>query len=248
MASRFARVATSRTCNQFPRADSFRIIVGPFREFRITTSISPSLSKSSNAAPRALRLTSGPSPDLSDTLTNRIAEGGRDAAPPASATSRQRTDAGPDKSGSLPPSAIRFVNVSDKSGDGPLVKRSARGAAFDDLDNDGDIDVVILNSRKVPTIMRNESVRGNWLQVRLAGTRANRDAIGARVKVFAGDLTLVDEVHSGRGYQSDYGRRLHFGLGKRDKIDRVEVHWPGGRTYAVAQPKLNAVLTVTEAE
>jgi hypothetical protein len=157
---------------------------------------------------------------------------GRDAAPPASA----------------PPSAIRFVNVSDKSGDGPLVKRSARGAAFDDLDNDGDIDVVILNSRKGPTIMRNESVRGNWLQIKLAGTRTNRDAIGARVKVFAGDLTLVDEVHSGRGYQSDYGRRLHFGLGKREKIDRVEVHWPGGRTNAVAAPRLNAVLTVTEAE
>jgi hypothetical protein len=157
---------------------------------------------------------------------------GRDAAPPASA----------------PPSAIRFVNVSDKSGDGPLVKRSARGAAFDDLDNDGDIDVVILNSRKGPTIMRNESVRGNWLQIKLAGTRTNRDAIGARVKVFAGDQTLVDEVHSGRGYQSDYGRRLHFGLGKREKIDRVEVHWPGGRTNVVAAPRLNALLTVTEGE
>jgi hypothetical protein len=171
---------------------------------------------------------------------------GRDAAPSASATSAKRTDGG--GAASLPPSAIRFINVSDKSGDGPLVKRSARGAAFDDLDNDGDIDVVILNSRKGPTIMRNESAHGNWLQVRLAGTRANRDAIGARVKLFAGDLTLVDEVHSGRGYQSDYGRRLHFGLGKREKIDRVEVHWPGGRTNAVAAPRLNALLTVTEGE
>jgi enediyne biosynthesis protein E4 len=151
-------------------------------------------------------------------------------------------------SASPPPSAIQFVNVSAKSGDGPMVKRSARGAAFDDLDNDGDIDVVILNSRKGPTIMRNESACGNWLQVRLAGTRANRDAVGARVKLFAGDLTLVDEVHSGRGYQSDYGRRLHFGLGKREKIDRVEVHWPGGRTNAVAAPRLNALLTVTEGE
>ena len=170
----------------------------------------------------------------------------RDAAPSASATPPKRTDAG--GAASLPPSATRFVNVSSKSGDGPLVKRSARGAAFDDLDNDGDIDVVILNSRKGPTIMRNDSARGNWLQVRLAGTRANRDAIGARVKLFAGDLTLVDEVHSGRGYQSDYGRRLHFGLGKREKIDQVEVHWPGGRTNVVAAPRLNAVLTVTEGD
>ena len=157
---------------------------------------------------------------------------GRDAAPSASASS----------------SAIRFVDVSAKSGDGPMLKRSARGAAFDDLDNDGDIDVVILNSRREPTVMRNDSVRGNWLQVRLAGTRGNRDAIGARVKLFAGDLTLVDEVHSGRGYQSDYGRRLHFGLGKREKIDWVEVAWPGGRTNIVAAPALNRLVTVTEGE
>jgi hypothetical protein len=63
----------------------------------------------------------------------------------------------------------KFVNVSDKAGDGPLVKRSARGAAFDDLDNDGDIDVVILNSRREPTILRNDSVPGHWLGVRLIG-------------------------------------------------------------------------------
>jgi len=80
------------------------------------------------------------------------------------------------------------------------------------------------------------------------GTRANRDAIGARVKLFASDLTLVDEVHSGRGYQSDYGRRLHFGLAKREKVDRVEVHWPGGRTNVIAAPRLNAVLTVREGQ
>jgi len=142
----------------------------------------------------------------------------------------------------------RFVNVSDKAGDGPLVKRSARGAAFDDLDNDGDVDVVILNSRREPTILRNDSARGNWLGVRLAGTRSNRDGIGAWVKVVAGDLTLVDEVHSGRGYQSDYGRRLHFGLGKREKIDRVEVRWPSGGTNVVAAPGGNRWLTVREGD
>jgi hypothetical protein len=145
-------------------------------------------------------------------------------------------------------SGPRFVNVSEKSGDGPLVKRSARGAAFDDLDNDGDIDIVILNSRREPTILRNDSVSGNWLQVRLVGTKSNRDGIGARVKLVAGDLTLVDEVHSGRGYQSDYGRRLYFGLGKREKIDRVEVRWPSGRTNVLAALELNRVLRMTEGE
>jgi hypothetical protein len=152
------------------------------------------------------------------------------------------------RNGGASSASSKFVNVSEKSGDGPLVKRSARGAAFDDLDNDGHIDVVILNSRREPTVLRNESARGNWLRVRLAGTKSNRDGIGAQVKVVAGDLTLVDEVRSGRGYQSDYGRRLHFGLGDRTKYDRVEVRWPNGRTNVVAGPAVNTALTITERE
>ncbi len=122
-----------------------------------------------------------------------------------------------------------FVNVSDSSGDGMTPKLSSRGSAFGDLDNDGDIDAVIQNSRSRPTILRNDSpAPGHWLQVRLRGTGANRHGIGARVKVVAGDLTLYDEVHSGRGYQSHYGLRLHFGLGRHRTVDRVEVRWIGG--------------------
>jgi hypothetical protein len=123
----------------------------------------------------------------------------------------------------------RFVDVSDSSGDGMDVKLSSRGTGFDDLDNDGDIDVVILNSRAAPTILRNDSAnRNHWIQVRLRGTKTNRDGVGARVKVAAGDLTQIDEVHSGRGYQSHHGMRLHFGLGPRDRVDRIEVRWIGG--------------------
>ena len=123
----------------------------------------------------------------------------------------------------------KFTNVSDKSGDGMKVKLSSRGAGFDDLDNDGDIDVVILNSRREPTILRNDSPsKGHWIQVRLRGTESNQDGVGAQVKVVAGDLTLVDEVHSGRGYQSHDGMRLHFGLGNRNRVDRIEVRWIGG--------------------
>jgi enediyne biosynthesis protein E4 len=145
-----------------------------------------------------------------------------------------------------------FVNVSAESGDGPRIKRSARGAAFDDLDNDGDVDVVILNSRRGPTLLRNDA-RGepraqhaHWLQVRLVGTKSNRDGIGARVKVVAGDLTLVDEVRSGRGYQSDYGRRLHFGLGARERVDRVEAQWPSGLKTVVQAPAIDRLLTLKE--
>ncbi|MBL7154220.1 MAG: CRTAC1 family protein [Phycisphaerae bacterium] len=141
----------------------------------------------------------------------------------------------------------KFLNVSDRSGEGMKVKLSSRGAGFDDLDNDGDVDVVILNSRREPTILRNDSPsRGHWLGVRLRGVKTNRNGIGARVKVVAGDLTLIDEVHSGRGYQSHYGMRLHFGLGDREKVDRIEVQWIGGGVDVLEDIAVDQVLTITE--
>jgi enediyne biosynthesis protein E4 len=125
----------------------------------------------------------------------------------------------------------KFVDVSSTSGNGLQIKLSSRGVGFDDLDKDGDIDVVVLNSRQQPTLLRNDSRQaGHWLQVSLQGTKTNRDGVGAQVKVVAGDLSLLDEVHSGRGYQSHYGTRLHFGLHNRTTVDRVEVRWIGGRT------------------
>ena len=123
----------------------------------------------------------------------------------------------------------RFVDVSNQSGPGLKVKLTSRGAAFEDFDNDGDVDIAILNSGQRPTVLKNDSPNvGHWLQVKLTGTKTNRDGVGARVKVKAGDLTLIDEVHSGRGYQSHYGTRLHFGLGDRSRIDHIEVQWIGG--------------------
>jgi len=106
--------------------------------------------------------------------------------------------------------------------------------------------VVILNSRREPTILRNESQPAHSIGVKLVGTKSNRDGIGARVKVIAGELSLIDEVHSGRGYQSDYGRRLHFGLGKRERVDRIEVQWPSGRKDVVQQPSIDRLLVVRE--
>jgi len=141
----------------------------------------------------------------------------------------------------------RFVNVSDRAGVGMQVKLSSRGAAFDDLDNDGDVDVVVLNSRREPTILRNDSLPGNhWIQIRLRGTKTNRDGVGARVTVTAGDLTQIDEVHSGRGYQSHYGTRLHFGLGRRDRVDRIEVRWIGGGVDRLENVAVDRLVTITE--
>ncbi len=141
----------------------------------------------------------------------------------------------------------KFVNVTDRCGDGLAPKLSSRGAAFDDLDNDGRIDVVIVNARGKPTILRNDTPPGNhWLQVGLCGVKTNRDGVGARVVVTSGDLRLVDEVHSGRSYQSHFGSRLHFGLGKRDRVDRIEVRWIGGGTNVISNPGVDRFLTITE--
>ncbi len=141
----------------------------------------------------------------------------------------------------------KFVNISDAAGDGLAVKLSSRGAAFDDLDGDGDVDAVILNSRREPTVLRNDSPgKNHWIQIRLRGTKTNRDGVGARVKVVAGDLTQVDEIHSGRGYQSDFGLRLYFGLGRRRRVDRIEVRWIGGEVDVVENVEVDQVLTIVE--
>jgi hypothetical protein len=141
----------------------------------------------------------------------------------------------------------RFANVSDQCGDGLAVELSSRGAAFDDLDNDGDVDVVILNSRREPTLLRNDSKTGNhWLQVQLRGVASNRDAVGARVIVKAGGRTLVDEVHSGRSYQSHYGSRLHFGLGTAAGFDRIEVYWIGGGHDVYEGGPADQLITITQ--
>lgn len=141
----------------------------------------------------------------------------------------------------------KFKDVSDLSGDGLLPKLSSRGAAFDDLDNDGDLDVVVLNSRSAPTVLRNESAKTNhWLQIRLQGGESNRDGIGARVSVRSGDLKQIDEVHSGRSYQSDFGKRLHFGLGQLEHVDEIRVQWIGGGVDVVTDVAVDRLVTIVE--
>jgi enediyne biosynthesis protein E4 len=143
--------------------------------------------------------------------------------------------------------AERFVNVTDQAGPGLQVERSSRGAGFADLDNDGDVDAVILNSRKAPTILRNDTVnRNHWLGIRLQGTQSNRNGIGAHVKVVAGDLRQLAEVHSGRGYQSHYGLRLHFGLGKHTRVDAIEVRWIGGGRDTLKDVPADRFMTIVQ--
>jgi hypothetical protein len=141
----------------------------------------------------------------------------------------------------------RFINVSQNCGNGLEVMLTSRGAGFDDMDNDGDVDIIVLNTRTKPTILRNDSnPTGHWLKVRLKGVKTNRYGVGARVKVIAGNLTLADEVHSGRGYQSHFGTCLHFGLGRYKKIDRIEIQWIGGKKDVFFNIAVDQSVTLVE--
>ena len=144
----------------------------------------------------------------------------------------------------------RFVDLSASAGLHDLPRHAARGVACDDLDDDGDLDLLILNSREAPTLLQNlDRERGgtnHWCQVRLRGRRGNRDGVGAKVVLRSGDRVLVDEVHAGRGYQGHFGTRLHFGLGELSVIDRIEVRWIGGGSETFTGIPVDRLTDLTE--
>jgi hypothetical protein len=128
-------------------------------------------------------------------------------------------------------------------------KRTGRGAAFGDIDNDGDVDLIINNLDGPPQLLRNDGGNtGNSVLIKTVGVKSNRDGVGARVKVVSGDLTQIDEVHSGGSYLSQSDLRLHFGLAKRTKIDLIEVHWPSGIVDKIVDMGVNKILTVKEGQ
>jgi len=126
-------------------------------------------------------------------------------------------------------------------------RRVSRGLAVGDLFNDGNVDVVVGDLDGAPMILKNHGVAGrNWVSFDLAGTKSNRMAIGARVKLVAGGMTQTDEVHSGGSYLSQSDTRLHFGLGLAKKIDRVEIRWPSGQTETLTDLAPNQFYSVLE--
>jgi hypothetical protein len=147
----------------------------------------------------------------------------------------------------------KFDNVSRSCGAGLQQPLVGRGAVCDDFDNDGRVDVAILNSRRPAVLLANESpTTGNWLQLTLIGRTKTRDAVGARVKVWSGGPSgsslQVAEVQRGKGYQGHFGSRLHFGLGSHASADRVEIEWPGGFVEVLENVSAGRHLTVVEGQ
>ncbi len=128
-----------------------------------------------------------------------------------------------------------------------LPPKVSRGAAFGDIDNDGDVDIVVANLKDTPTVLRNAGGNaGNWLSIKLVGTHCARDAIGARVTVVAGELTQIREVKSGSGYLSQNDMRLHFGLGDVKQVDSVTIRWICGHVETFKKIDVNQVLVIKE--
>ena len=140
----------------------------------------------------------------------------------------------------------RFEELIGEAGPGVEAVHSSRGCAFGDFDNDGDVDVLIVNQNEPPSLLRNDLTGGNrWLKVKLEGVKSNRSAIGARVTLRYGDSVQAQEVLSQSSYLSVNDRRLHFGLGAATTAD-VEIRWPLGQVETLAGVAANQVIHVKE--
>jgi hypothetical protein len=142
---------------------------------------------------------------------------------------------------------MRFDDVSGASGinDEPL--QSRRGIAFGDLNNDGSVDAVVFNVNGPPSILINDTRSPNHRVIfKLVGTTSNRAAIGARVTITAGGVTQLREVKGGNSYISQSDLRLHFGLGKEERIEKIEIRWPNGKTEGLKDIAADAIYTVVE--
>ena len=139
-----------------------------------------------------------------------------------------------------------LVNVTTQSGDAS-VPHSSRGAAFGDVDNDGDVDVLVMNMNEPPSLLENTYSGGHgWIVIKLEGTASNRSAIGATVVVTSGGVRQARAVLSQSSYYSHDDLRLHFGLGRQSKADRIEITWPSGRTESLNNVQGRRVVTMRE--
>jgi enediyne biosynthesis protein E4 len=147
----------------------------------------------------------------------------------------------------------RFDDVSQQAGPGIMVPVASRGCAFGDFDNDGDIDVVVNTVNDFPQLLRCDSTLAhNWIKVRAIGVTSNRSGIGARLRCVTRPPDepkphqQLDEVRSGGSYISQNDLRVHFGIGKAEKVDLLEIRWPSGQIDTLKDVKPNQLIYVEE--
>lgn len=145
-----------------------------------------------------------------------------------------------------------FAEIAGEVSAALLERRVSRGVAFGDYDEDGAVDLIVNELDGAPMLLHNELAKtagkdsANWVQLKLVGTKSNRNAVGAKVKLTAGKLTQVDEVRSGDSYLSHSDWRLHFGLAEARAIEQVEIQWPNGSVEKLKNLPINQTLTITE--
>ena len=141
----------------------------------------------------------------------------------------------------------RFADVSEQLGPPVTTPKAARGAAFADFDNDGDVDVIVNNVHDTPDLFRlDRATPVHWIGVKLVGRQSNRDAIGALVRVITADGEQRQEVRGGGSYYSQSDFRLHFALGKAEVIERIVVRWPNGLQESFATVAVDRLHTLSE--
>ena len=141
----------------------------------------------------------------------------------------------------------RLTDVGRQSGPGFASEKIGRTLVAGDIDNDGDLDLLVTNNGGNAELLRNEGGTGNnSVLIQLVGTKSNRSAVGARVRLTAGGTTQVREVKAGSSYLGQNDLRVHAGLGKAAQIDRLDVRWPNGQNEVIEGAAVNQILTVTE--
>lgn len=139
-----------------------------------------------------------------------------------------------------------FEELIEEAGPGVAAVNCSRGCAFGDFDNDGDVDILIINMNEPPSLLRNDvSTLLNWIKVKLVGTTSNRSAIGSRVLVHYGGRVQAQAVLSQSSFYSASDNRLHFGLGTVSKVN-VQIFWPSGAEQKLQDVAANQLITVKE--
>jgi hypothetical protein len=140
----------------------------------------------------------------------------------------------------------RFEEVIEQAGPGVAARHPSRGCAFGDFDNDGDLDILIMNVNEPPSLLRNDAPAGNhWIKLKLIGSKSNRSAIGTRVLARYGNKVQAQHLLSQSSYLSSNDPRLHFGLGEHTSAD-VQIYWPSGGEESVKNIASNQLVTIRE--